>query len=316
MVERKSDSQGPPKQPVNTDAQLIIETRRYIDLFTPSPLEEAFDAEMQRRFHTSLLEPAINNHDYLVRVSYPVITGNSMVAFQYSRYDLLKDDEKKVARILLSHNPSIRNSLGDIEDLKHAGQKEWLGKLENVMDQEKKVIEAVRQRIIERDGSFDPKKALNDPTYYTEGASIEQWPESFEFVIFDSANNFTHYVPPSPIERNGRLAGRRASIYGALSIPAYFRDEAHPLKEQEVHLIISYPQLDYETARAYLQAFEGGNPEDYKAGGLDVDDYDSFGLRPKIIVPLFVSRSPKNIQETIGGIGNFVSGLTHQNKQQ
>lgn len=294
MVERV-DSQGTPVQPQSSEPQLIIETRKYTDLFIPSPLEEAFDAEIQRRFHTALLEPGVDEYGCLIRVSYPAAIGDSLVAFQYTRYDLLKQEEEAVIKDLLPHNPSISKSLGNVEILGDVYGENWLENIENVMVLEGKFIKAIRQRIVERDGAIDPRRAVSDSSYYTEGDEVEQWPESFKFAIFDRSNMFAYHVSPSQIERNGKLAGRRASIYGALSIPVYFRDEAHPFKEREVQLIVSFPQLDYETARAYLQAFEGKNPEDYKRGGLDVDDYSTFGLRSKIKIPLRVSQSPKNI---------------------
>lgn len=78
MVERE-DAQGIPVQPQSTESQLIIETRKYADQFIPSPLEEAFDAEIQRRFKTALLEPSIDEYDRLVRLSYPVFAGDSFI---------------------------------------------------------------------------------------------------------------------------------------------------------------------------------------------------------------------------------------------
>ncbi len=287
------------------DNHLIVETRKS-DLFPLSPLEEAFDAEIQQRFQTALLGLGLDEYNRLVRVSYPVAAGDSLVAFQYTRYDLLQADPYNVAKILLPHNPGLQNKLGEYPEMQDdiAGE-DIHTTMRGEMDYEEDFIDALRKRIIERDGNLDSYRALSDPAYYTEGKPLTQWPESYEFVIFHPGNEIAQHVPPTQIERRGKLLGKRASIYGRLTVPASFDEHNFP----RYKLAITYPQLYYETLRAYMQ-MQNIDPNDYKDEILNIDDYNHLGEQPHVEIPLHLSQ-PNSKQEIVGKIGQIVSGLTH-----
>lgn len=281
-----------------SDNHLIVETRRYAEQFPPSALEEAFDAEIQRRFHTALFEPKLDEFNRLVRVSYPVTAGDSLVAFQYSRRDLIQTNPYTVTKLLLPHNPILQGTLDEYPETHDA----------DLLDYGENFIGALTKRIIERDGKLDSYRALSDPTYYTEGTPLTQWPESYEFVIFHPGNEIAQHVPPTQIKGQGRLAGKRASVYGRLKIPASFDTYAN-----EAKLTVKYPQLYYETILGYTQSITEVNPDDYRYNTLDIDD---FGEIPCKEFPLYISQDPEGRGETMRKIGAFVSKLTHQHKEE
>lgn len=157
---------------------------------------------------------------------------------------------------------------------------------------------------------FDPKRAVSDPTYYTEGASIDQWSESFEFAIFDAGNPFARHVLPTRIDDNGKLDGQRASVYGKLFIPL----PSHNSPKQEASLFIFYPKAYFEASRAYVKVFEEDDEEIYKAYGHDADDYAYFANDLRLEIPVFISRSPDGLKMTSEQIGAFISELTNEKK--
>lgn len=311
MIEKERDFVDQPNTTlVDSQPRLIVETRKYKDVIMPSPLEEAFDTEIQGRFHTALLEPVFERNR-LRRISYPtVIEEDNLVVFQYTRYDLLLGPQKKVVDMLLSLNPSLEPYVQRFEKDKHEADEgnPW-DSVENILRKEQKIINLLKQRIVCREGVIDLKKALSDPTYYTEGTPVIQWPESFEFVIFGADNNFKHSLHPTQIERFGKFEGKWADFYGELNINAHFQGGITGSSPEKEGLEIFLPRAYKQLAKSYAKQFLNYTDESMRNSGLDYGDVSFFG---KEDLSLFLNTDlvylpPSKMMEKLG---NFISELT------
>lgn len=286
--------------------------KRYLS----SPLEAAFNFEIKDRFHTKLLAPQVNPHQRLVRVSRPVAAGDRVVAFQYTRHDILtayhhylfNSRPEDWIQLLLEHNPSVREVTGRaIEPDEDAHDPS--GSLLDVLDREYEIVDAIKNRVIQKNEALDPWKALTDPAYYTEGKPIKQWPESFEFAVF--RREPSKLPKPATIERRGRLHGVRAEVYGIFGVAP----GSKPIGTGELQsrdLIVYYPQLYYDTVKAFLQGMGQPNEDQiYKKEGLDVDDYNHGLEQPSFKMGLGMLQEPKSTREFMHGIGRFVAELCH-----
>lgn len=258
--------------------RLIIETDKYSALFTPSPLETALDAQLQRKFYTALLEPTVNQYGHLVRVSYPIFVNEGLVFFQYNRFDILKSHGLLVAAALKQQTMTP-------EEIEKADPEAY--EIEMVED-------AVRQRLLKRDGVIDSRRALNDPTYYVEGTRVTQWPELFQFAIFQRGNQFNEHIPYAHLGYYGRVKGRRPDIYATLRIaPAFEGVDYIYHVESENKLTIYHPKIYYDISRAFQEVYL---PDSIKQDGrFAADEINLFPLAEPLTHPVFPDQKSQEI---------------------
>lgn len=256
-------TENPIPHPLDPDAPGEANRDRLI--VVPSPLEAAFDIEIQRRFRTALDESLINEGGHIVRTSYAVFVGNKLVAFQYTRFDPLRTHLDYLLMAFKDANPSYisgpkdNQDVLDDEDLRNfVRELDFRSGVDEKSEEGKMIIDAIQQRIEEQSGNeYNPTLALTDPSHYVEGARLEQWPEQFEFVIFGSDNQHHAHVPlGTRIGRYGILMGRAPDVWGVLNIGPRFEGMPSPFGHHDDDtLLIMHPSTHYETARAIRASF-------------------------------------------------------------
>lgn len=279
--------------------------------YSPSPLESAFDTEISHRFVAPLGDPFVDRHGRAVRLSHPVSLRNHVIAFQYTRDNLLRDAEQ-ATRVLLPLNPGLVEKLGPKPEMVGHENPKYLNRFEEVMEYEGNIVSLLAGQVEKRDGKHDPNKALTDPSYYTEGTPVSQWPESFKFVLIDARTAALDLTRPAEIGPKGRYQynDARADIYGRLDIPANFVDLRTGIAHGELTLGVTYPRLERATTRAYIEAFTDSKPKDYQTDGMDVDDYSHFPHNPRTDISLFVMTDHSDAKEVMNRVGTFVHKLT------
>lgn len=275
--------------------------------YTPTELEHAFYAGLKGVFDVSLHDGIIDNFGRLVRVSDPVRQANSTLAFQYTRYDLLRNANEDAVQLLLPQNPQLAKTIGDLtwpEPNTFSG--EDFDKIDAILVEEERFLTGLQQRIVDRDGKLSPFLALTDPAYYTEGQPLQQWPESIQFVVFDA--DHSDQLLPSSLDKHGRVEGIRPRIHGFLGLQANFNK---PNFLREANLIVSYPQAYYEIARAYTTAFEYDDPNEIKIRDEDIEDYtiSETSDRLDIKIPILLRPTETELLGNVREITVFVSEL-------
>lgn len=268
-------------------------------IYIPSSWEAAFDSEIQKRFSASLQEHFIDNHGSLVRVSPLTIVNDKLLAFQYTRFDILKSKEYIVDAYTQLHSKVVLSE----------------GTVENVWDQvqleteeEERVEEEIINAVIARDGQINAYRALTDRRYYLEGLTLQRWPENFEFVIFEDSTRFDQNSQPELIDRHGMFNGKRPDVYGSLSLPPKFEGVRHNRTTEGV-LLIAHPKSYFETARAYAVAFAHETLEAAEKTGIEIEDVAWFPSTKPMEHPIFPDLdSPEQVMEEVG---LFIQELTN-----
>lgn len=223
-----------------------------------TPLEAAFDAELQKRLQTGLFPPFPNKYGHLIRVAPVTIAGEwSAVALQYTRLNLLTAERRSLIEAYRLSNPDKQYSTSESAK-EHNDQ--WLEEIETVMEQEEEITKELSRGIPKRRAWNPISLALRTihPELYIEGMRVLRWPEKFEFSIFGPGNNLDHsQVPPPALGINGKLYGQRPDVYGSLRIAPLLevRGKIVGTDREEVALTIKHPRTYYETVKACAIAF-------------------------------------------------------------
>lgn len=139
-------------------------------------------------------------------------------------------------------------------------------------------VATIKQRL-QQAGGHDPKRAVTDPEYYIEGAKISQWPETFEFAVFNKDNDpFSEEPQPTQIKRRGKVNGIRPDYLGVLSFGVEFegiRGIVH-LRDDDNNLLLTRPRAFYEAAIAMAAVYDPRWLEE-RDDGIDIDDMSHRG---------------------------------------
>lgn len=152
-------------------------------------------------------------------------------------------------------------------------------------------------------GRIDYLRLLTDPSYCVPGATVSQWPECFQFVLFDADNSLTliitppKFLEPSPISPGGKFHGSWPDVHGYLVVPASFEGVAHDhLGRRQRGLIVSFPRRWHELTRAHSLTH---NRWMHKQG-YDVDSVEHFPTAKNPEIPIFPGQDqPKKIMAEI-----------------
>lgn len=252
-----------------TTSQAVAEGGKDTPGYIPSPYEAVFDRVIQRRFATRLGEPVIDQQGRLVRRATPVTTGLGMTLhLQYARINPLENEN---AQTVLDLDYELTNGNPDVTP--------------------EELAEALRQRIVARDGAYDLHRALTDPNYLGNREVLVRWPETYDFAVFDEVGLVKL---PGMVKKAGTVNGIRADIHARLTIPPLYRGYNHvPGFDQDTTLTVQFPSLDRRATRALEVGFSyrGDDP-----------------LPERAIKSLYLlnNRSPKQVMERVG---HFVAVL-------
>jgi len=257
------------------------DNNRDFEAYFPSPLEAAFNAEIRKRFKTSLNQPSINKDSQLVRISRPVVIGNQMLTFLYKRMDPLKVDSPAIVAFGQDLQPDeMRDSPEGQDDIR--------------------IIESIRQRVIRRDGKFSPVRALTDPNYYSCIETVTRWPEQFDFVIADKKS----------IADSGKSGTiNKANIHGSLSMFLNLEgyDTFPSLGEGE--FIVTYPKLFNRIFQSYRAAYKEGSEKLIR--GLNSTRASYFPNIRGIRMPVCLSAKIKSPEDIMSEFAIFAQELCH-----
>lgn len=194
-----------------------------VEKITETPLEAAFDAELQKRLQICLFPPFPNKYGHLIRVAPVTIVGEwSAVALQYTRLNLLTAERCSLIEAYRLHNPDKQYSTPESVEEHNDRWLSALEEIETVMEQEEEITKELSRGIPKRRDEWSPTSlALRTihPELYIEGMKVLRWPEKFEFSIFGPGNNLDRsQVPPPALGINGKLYEQRPDVYGSLRI--------------------------------------------------------------------------------------------------
>lgn len=229
---------GEREDQIGRNLEPVSESQKLAEVYKPSSLERAFQVQLQERFQTKLLEPFIDEHGNLVRVSSPTVVNDQLVAFQYTRLDPSKSFN--IFNIPIINVPiGFMELIMEIEDETHKS-----------IDFDPDVAdEQIRQIIRERDGDFNQIKALTDPNYYTKNTTIVHWPEEFAFVLVKTENKEIKPLMAKIMKDMELFSAREECTYGRLQASARFNfDESHEYGNLKI-------EIPNKLAEPYRQIF-------------------------------------------------------------
>ncbi|MFH1535821.1 MAG: hypothetical protein ABIC96_01990 [Patescibacteria group bacterium] len=287
--------------------------------YTPSPLEAAFDAEINKRFSASLKAPRLNKkYSWLTRGSKNIVwQEDGVLAFQYTRFDSLKRSLAYVVEVYKHYHP-VEDKLLE-EGKKEMTDLERIDQIDAQIDEEDRIATVIAKQLTKRHGRINRMRALTDPSYCLQEARISQWPEKFEFALFRPSDTFfQEFAHGSDVlGRHGRLNGQRPEFYGSLEIAPCFEGSTPPIENGRLNqLVLEFPENFYRLLKASVVAFGHIDPEkaarvpvnQWLSGGIELDDVGWVGASYKPpMYPLFPDIEPP--EKIMGQIGTLVEQL-------
>lgn len=186
--------------------------------YTPSPLEIAFAQSIKNAFQVDLSGATVHERQ-LVRVTPAIDCKEGLLSFHYRRQDPLEN------------GPFLIYTSLELLDFKD----------EDFDEERFKAI--LRQRVVERDGRFDPVSALINPSYYSVDHDPFQWPEEFSFFLMDKKKQSELLEAPKVQQINGEMPidEQLTHVHAVLAVSSGFLDS--PYLSPQVELKIAHPSL-------------------------------------------------------------------------
>lgn len=288
-------------------------------LITPTPLERELLQELYQRFGVRFERHVLMQRG-LVRTSTPVAIGAYTGVFQHERFNPLRGsfiDLIGMMRYMTYLNPILHQEISrdqqrrrDTVDGKQDSYYDF-----KEFDEGERFLQAIEERAEKKSGGYDPVQALSDPTYFTEGKPLIEWPGSFVFSLFEKGK-LSKTANAQSLGFNGKLGEVRPILAGNLAIPTVAKD---PQKASGYShwgrddFTIYTPQQDYITTQAYFHAMSE-HERNYRQNPEDPDylpikpltDMGSHAPHAKIILPF---HAPDKATALARKLGAFIQEL-------
>ncbi len=233
---------------------LLIENNRQAGFYNPSPLEKAVDERIGNKFWSSFLEATMEEHG-LVRRTYGTDFRDRLLIFEYRRFNLFHgrpSTKDTLEAAISSQHPELTPPAIEIPD---QDSSELWDKIDAELAREKQILQAARQRIIDRDGNFNRIRSLTDPNFYSDKFMVEQWPEKYSFAIFEPPYPRQELIQPVALDQDGKFEDQRPDFYGHLYVSPTLKaadgSRSYSMSGNlDDVLQISFPRILYNTQRA------------------------------------------------------------------
>lgn len=262
--------------------------------YTASPFESALSTVLRENFRAVLGVASIDRYKRLVRVSTPKVVNGSILAFRYTRFDILKSAQCQIIEAYKKQNPDFVSTSPESDN--------YYDRMWADMEDADRIRSELEKGMESREGTEDPLKVLTDPKYY--GLTVARWPESFEVSLFEKANEAVQ-LRTGNLVRKRSLNGKKPDIHGVLSIPGRLEGVSD---YSEGRLVIRFPRVFYTSARAFATAYESDTLNIVRRSNIEIDQVDWFPTGKPLEYPVFPTHDSP--QEIMGRFGKFVEELT------